>query len=133
MEMPKFLKLVILCALIIVSLSIVGCLVLNIYISANVTNYATVARKSFSNESEVIYAMINYINSNDYSLKERNNMVWAVGRLSDKRALSSLQALYTGEPCNHSLFLCQYELAKAINRCGGNVDYKFKDKKWKQK
>jgi hypothetical protein len=51
-------------------------------------------------------------------------MVWAIGRLSDKNALPYLQTVYTGEPCAHSLYLCQYELAKAINRCGGNVEFK---------
>ena len=60
-------------------------------------------------------------------------MVWAIGRLSDKNALPYLQAVYTGEPCTHSLHLCQYELAKAINRYGGNVDFKYKDKKYNGK
>ena len=35
------------------------------------------------------------------------------------RSLPVLEAVYTGEPCDHEEVLCQYELEKAIKRCGG--------------
>ncbi len=130
MMIPKFLKRFIISFLIVISLISAGYLGLNIYIGINVGRYASIAQKAFPEEKDKICSMIKYINSNDYPLEERNNVVWAVGRLSDKKALPVLQPLYTGEPCNHSLYLCQYELAKAINRCGGNVNFKYKDKKY---
>jgi hypothetical protein len=127
---PKFFKWSVLSLLIIISLTAVCYLGLNVYIGIHVNKHASLARESFPNEKDQIYSMIKYMNRNDYSLNERNNMVWAIGRLSDKNALPYLQAVYTGKPCNHSLYLCQYELAKAINRCGGNVDFTYKDKKY---
>jgi hypothetical protein len=105
----------------LVALTVLG---FYIYIRVHVNQYAGIARKSFPAEKEKVDAMVKYMNSSNYTLKERNNMIWAIGQLSDDRALPYLQELYTGEPCKHSLNLCQYELAKAINKCGGNVEIK---------
>ena len=65
-------------------------------------------------------ALIEYMNSESHPLKERNRAVWALGRLRDPRALPALEGVYTGDLCEHARFLCQYELEKAIKRCGGN-------------
>lgn len=130
MKISKFQKWFILSFLIIISSAAISYLAFNVYVHINVSKYVSTSQKAFPEENDKIYSMIKYINSNDYSLKEKNGVVWAIGRLSDKNALPFLQSLYTGEPCNHSLYLCQYELAKAINRCGGKVDFKYKDKKY---
>lgn len=53
------------------------------------------------------------------SFRERNRAVWVLGRLADERALAALENEYTGAPCDHEHALCQYELRKAIQRCGG--------------
>lgn len=45
--------------------------------------------------------------------------VWTLGRLRNPTALPALTAAYTGQPCEHDRNLCQYELRKAIKRCGG--------------
>lgn len=130
MKISKFIKWFILSFIIVILIISAGYLAMNIYIRINVDKYVSIAQKACPEETDRIYSMIKYITNNDYSLQERNNVVWAIGRLSDKKALPFLQSLYTGEPCNHSLYLCQYELAKAINRCGGSVNYKYKDKKY---
>jgi hypothetical protein len=57
--------------------------------------------------------------SDVHSLKERNLAIWALGRLGDRSALPALRTAYTGELCRHDTILCQYELEKAIRRCGG--------------
>lgn len=53
-------------------------------------------------------------------LRDRDLGVWALGELRDRRALSVLQAHYTGGKCNHDAGLCQYELGKAIRKIEGN-------------
>jgi len=53
---------------------------------------------------------------------KRNHAIWALGQLGDKRALPSLEKLYTGEPCDHSKYVCQYELKKAIKLCRGGLN-----------
>lgn len=41
---------------------------------------------------------------------------------SENRAVAkgpALKSVYTGAPCDHDKYLCQYELGKAIKLCGG--------------
>jgi hypothetical protein len=52
-------------------------------------------------------------------MKDRNMAVWTLGRLAHEQALPALEREYTGQPCEHDKHLCQYELEKAILRCGG--------------
>lgn len=47
-------------------------------------------------------------------LSDRNRAVWALGQLRDRRALPILKKFDTGQECNHSLSLCQYEVRKAV-------------------
>ena len=53
------------------------------------------------------------------SFADRDQAVWALGILGDDRALPVLTKFYTGRECDHSTFLCQKELRKAIDRCEG--------------
>ena len=81
--------------------------------------------KSISEEAVEIYqgnalsALINYMDSNEHSLKKRNRAVWALGQLGDPMALPALNKHYTGLSCDHLRFLCQHELKKAIKMCKG--------------
>jgi len=84
--------------------------------------------KKISNEAIQIYqgdkveALINFMNSEGHPLPKRNHAIWALGQLGDKRALPSLEKLYTGEPCDHSKYVCQDELKKAIKLCRGELN-----------
>ena len=64
-------------------------------------------------------ALMTYVDSENHSLRQRNRAVWALGQISDKRALPVLEKWYTGDPCDHQNSLCQRELSKAINACNG--------------
>ncbi len=58
--------------------------------------------------------------SEKYSYRERNDAVWALGQMADKRSLPILKQLYTGDiPSREPLdkTLSQYELRKAIRWC----------------
>lgn len=59
-------------------------------------------------------ALVSFLNDETNSLKQRNEAVWVLGQLGDTKSLPALQSYYTGEPCDHERFLCQYELEKAI-------------------
>jgi hypothetical protein len=64
-------------------------------------------------------ALIGFVQAEHHTLAERNTAVHALGQIGSDRALSVLQRYYTGHSCDHSRFLCQKELRKAIDRCGG--------------
>lgn len=59
-------------------------------------------------------ALIAQLECTSCAMKERNRAVWALGQLGDQRALAPLKAQLTGKPCDHSKYLCQHELTKAI-------------------
>ena len=69
-----------------------------------------------------IEALMGYVDSESYSLKQRNHAVWALGQIGDERALATLEKFYTGGPCDHDSHLCQGELQKAIKQCKGSFN-----------
>lgn len=78
-------------------------------------------------KKDCVEGMIQTLRDERNSYRERNNAVWVMGQLADKRALETLQEFYTGEiperePLNSTL--SQYELQKAIRWCTeGNVTH----------
>ena len=81
--------------------------------------------KSINSEALEIYpgngvsALMKYADSGNHNLRKRNRAVWALGQLGDPMALPVLVKHYTGGPCDHTKFLCQHELKKAIKLCKG--------------
>ena len=69
-----------------------------------------------------IESLIAVIDANNYTLKEKNEAIWALGIFKDERALPKLESLFSGEPCDHNSSLCQREIGKAINKI--NNDFK---------
>jgi len=49
-------------------------------------------------------------------LADQNRLIYLLGQRGDPSALPVLEALRTGEPCDHSRFVCQRELDKAIGK-----------------
>lgn len=80
------------------------------------------ARAQFPEASTDVQALIAVMDTEDRTLSQRNRAIWTLGRLSDPAALPALEAHYTGALCDHATGLCQYELEKAIVRCGGQPD-----------
>ena len=84
--------------------------------------------KSIYQEAQEIYpgtkvsALMEYVDSEDQNLRKRNRAVWALGQLGDPMALPVLLKYYSGSPCDHTEFLCQHELKKAIKLCQGAVN-----------
>jgi len=90
-------------------------------IQADVEERSQLAQQLFPRSGDDVAALIAHVQSEQRSLRERNLAVWALGQLRDPRALPVLEAAYTGEPCNHDLFLCQRELSKAMGLCRGET------------
>ncbi|MBC7235226.1 MAG: hypothetical protein H5T69_05250 [Chloroflexi bacterium] len=84
--------------------------------TANVGREALAKRPEAADEVEALIAIVL-----DESLEpqERTRAVWALGQIRDPRALPVLEALYTGEPCDHERAICQYELGKSILKIRG--------------
>jgi hypothetical protein len=80
----------------------------------------TLRHTHYPQASDRIEAAVLRLQDETCSFRERNRAVWTLGRLADKRALPALEKEYTGAPCDHEHTLCQYELRKAILRCGGS-------------
>lgn len=71
-------------------------------------------------DGDRIEALIALVDCENCPLKDRNHAVWALGQLKDKRALPILYKYRTGKPCDHSQYICQYEISKAIRWAEGN-------------
>jgi hypothetical protein len=67
-------------------------------------------------------ALIAVATSGDFPLKDRNRAIWALGQTGDVRAVGALEALLTGEPCDHASAVCQRELRRAIRQCRGGAN-----------
>jgi hypothetical protein len=88
-------------------------------IHESVQEYCGIAQQAHPHPGDDVAALTAFMNSNARSFRERNLAVWTLGRIGDSKALPSLEAVYTGEVCEHDRKLCQYELEKAIKLCGG--------------
>jgi hypothetical protein len=67
-------------------------------------------------------ALIHLVQDDSRGFRVRNEAIWALGQLGDRRALPVLQSLYTGKiPSREPLDagISQYELRKAVALTGG--------------
>lgn len=64
-------------------------------------------------------SLLALIESKDFSFPQKNQAIFVLGTLKDKKALPQLEALVTHQPCKHQHFVCQYELEKAILQIKG--------------
>ena len=92
------------------------------HIHRSVQQYSKVAQKAHPHSGDDVAALIDFMNSDSHTFRDRNLAVWTLGRLRDAKALPALKSVYTGEQCEHGKSLCQYELEKAIRLCGGIPD-----------
>lgn len=90
-------------------------------IFSDVKSISDYSRNEF--EGDAVEATITLIKSDKYNYEMKNDAVWALGQIGDKRALPTLKELITGKscekPCPKNTYICQYELEKAIKYCKG--------------
>jgi hypothetical protein len=66
-----------------------------------------------------VESLLLLLDSDRYSLKDKNDAIWALGVLKDKRALNKLESLSTGEACEHEKKPCRREIKKSILKIQG--------------
>jgi len=91
------------------------------WISSDVRAICKQAQQKY--EGDCVEALIAYLEKEPLTFKEKNDVIWALGEIGDKRAIPALQRLYTGKPCpkpcDSSKYICQYGIKKAIRGCKG--------------
>ena len=70
-----------------------------------------------------VQSLIAVIESNKFGFEKKNDAIWALGQIGDKKALPILEQIFTDKiekHCNRSENICQYEVQKAIKFCRSN-------------
>ena len=70
--------------------------------------------------TDCVEGSIKVLESDEYTIKERNEAIYVLGQLADSRALPILESFYEGPPGGKEPLdevLSQYELQKAIKWC----------------
>jgi hypothetical protein len=116
----RFYRFILIGAAIFVTCLLVTFTGLRIYIKIEAHSIANNAVQVF--EKDKIESLIAVIDANNYTLKDKNKAIWALGTLKDERALPKLESLFSGKACNHNSSLCQYEIGKTIHKI--KCDYK---------
>ena len=102
---------------------------LTFFVSANligdeVENRCKIAQQEY--EGDCVEALMKFIEDETNNYREKNNAIWALGQLGDKRALPFLQKYYTGYDSNNRIkqneAISQYELYKAIKLLNGSFN-----------
>lgn len=81
-------------------------------IARSIHDIVGVAQKTYGGDP--VEALMAYVDDDAQGIRFRNRAVWALGQLSDRRALPVLEKHYIGGECDHGYLICQYELEKAI-------------------
>jgi hypothetical protein len=92
----------------------------SLYIGRDVKAAGEAARQRYAGDT--VEALKRCVEDHSCTLRERNRAVWALGQLSDRRALPVLREHLTGQPCDHAHELCQHELEKAIALIDGGLN-----------
>ena len=112
-------------AILILSVSLVLCAsalgVLRHQIQSGLDRWCLTAQAAHPHPGDDVAALLDYVQSDAHSLRERDHAVWALGQARDRRALPVLEGYRTGKSCDHDRDLCQYELGKAIALCQGET------------
>lgn len=86
-------------------------------IQSSVDDWFATAQAAHPQARDGVSALLEYVQSESHTLRERNLAVWALGQARDGRALIIPEGFLTGEQCRHDSELCQKELKKAIKLC----------------
>lgn len=73
-----------------------------------------------NHEGKCVDALISLAQNERESIRRRNDSIWALGQLADKKALSILKSMYKGVPDSREPLdkvISQYEIRKAIRWC----------------
>jgi hypothetical protein len=86
---------------------------ISFWVQSELDTICAKARQKYPGDN--VDALIVYLNSENLKSKEIHRVIWALGELRNKRALTTLKALLPNEHIN------QYELQKAIKKIEGET------------
>ena len=95
--------------------------VLRQQIQSGLDRWCLTAQAAHPHPGDDVAALLDYVQSEAHSLRERNQAIWALGQARDSRALPVLEGYLSGESCDHAGRLCQHELGKAVALCKGET------------
>ncbi len=98
--------------------------ILNLWIRFEVKTQCQNATREYN--KHCVESLIYLVKDNGKNYRARNDAIWTLGQLGDKRSLPVLQSLYTGvipnrEPLDKGI--SQYELKKAINLVNSGTNF----------
>lgn len=113
--MKRFVKIVTRLVLTLFGICILGVVALYLTLFIEVRKICTLAKQEY--KGVCVESLQNVAVDTTKSFRRRNDAVWALGQMADRRALATLQKLHTGtipprEPLDATL--SQYEIKKAI-------------------
>jgi hypothetical protein len=90
---------------------------LRIWIKSDIDRFCNNATSQYNGDR--LDALISLINSETQSLKDKNDAIWTLAYIGDRRALPVLKNLLTGKECDHSRYVCQRQLKRTIGYIEG--------------
>lgn len=93
------------------------------WIGFEVKNVCREAKRQYG--GDCVEGLISQLEDERRGYGDRNDAIWALGQLGDKRALLILNKYYTGEIPEREPYdggISQYELKKAVNLAGGGTN-----------
>ena len=93
------------------------------WIGCEVKSFCQKAQRQY--EGDCITAAAALLDDSKQPFGERNDAIWTLGQLGDKRALQILKQYYTGNMPDREPWyevISQYELEKAINLISGGLN-----------
>jgi hypothetical protein len=91
------------------------------WIQSDLDAWCTTAQLAHPHPDDDVAALLDYVQAEAHSLRNRNHAIWALGQARDPRALPVLDGYLTGAACDHARDLCQRELGKAVALCKGET------------
>ncbi len=98
-----------------IGLAVLGLAAIFLSINVGVGNQKQRARSRFPGR-DPSQALIEMVDCEKCGMQDRNRAVWTLGQIREERALPILHKHFYDGPCDHSKFICQHELRKALKR-----------------
>ncbi|MDQ1292932.1 MAG: hypothetical protein QG608_813 [Actinomycetota bacterium] len=106
------------------AIAVVAFLGISLWIGHDVASHCSKAKDVYG--GDCVQALTEQLDDETQNYRSRNNAIWALGQLGDRRALPVLREYYVGwagEGDSWDNALSQYELKKALNWLEGDANF----------
>ena len=115
----KIFKISVIISSVLITILLVIYIGLWFWIKSDINKYCESAMRMFPGDR--VEALISVLKSETLSLTEKNHAIWTLEYIGDERALEVLKKLQTNTVCDHSKYVCQKELNRAIGNIEGST------------